>query len=72
MAHKNDVVEKMLAGETLANCRSSVTGSRGNVDVEEFDIVDAAGVIMGTMTVREETDTHHPFNSRRTVTRADK
>lgn len=65
-------MEKILDGETLANCLSSISGSQGNVDVEHFDIVDAVGVIAGTIAVREESDTHHPFNAHRIVTRSEK
>lgn len=69
MAYPDDVKAEMRDGETLANQRSSVTGSRGNVD--EFEILDADGPLVGLMTVREEMDPHPPHLSHRTVSRSD-
>ena len=58
MAYPYDVKAEMRDGETLANQHSSVAGSRGNVDVDEFEILDADGRLVGLMTVREEMDPH--------------
>lgn len=72
MDYEEDVAAEMRAGETLGKGRSRPTAGRNNVKENDFDIIDSQGIIIGTMTVREETDTDFPFNVRRTVTRSDK
>jgi hypothetical protein len=72
VTYEDDVTAKLSIGELLTNRRTSVHGSRQNIDVEEFEIVSVAGQVVGMLTVREETDPNPPFFTQRTVTRSDK
>lgn len=69
MAYEADIADKLSALETLTNRRVREEGSRRNVDVEEFDIVDVHGRTVGVLTVRELMDPSLPFHVHRTVTR---
>lgn len=41
MPHEADIADKLGANEVLTNRRTREEGSRGNVDIEKFDIVGA-------------------------------
>lgn len=69
MTYETDIAEKLGGNEELTNRRTRSEGSRGNVDIEEFDIVDADGRLVGVLTVRESMDPSPPFFTERTVTR---
>jgi hypothetical protein len=71
MALDADIAEKLRAGESLTRRRSRTEGARGNVDVEEFDIVCAAGTQTGVLTVREAMDPSPPHFTQRSVSRTE-
>ena len=53
VAYEADIAEKLGRDEVRTNRRTRSEGSQGNVDIEEFDIVDANGRLVGMLTVRE-------------------
>lgn len=55
--------------QRLVHRKGLSEGARGNVDVDVYDVVDAAGVVVEQVTVRDEMDPHPPFLSRRSFTR---
>lgn len=54
MDYEEDLAAEMRAGETLGKGRSRPTAGRNNVEGDDFDIIDSQGIIVGTMTVRED------------------
>jgi hypothetical protein len=61
---------KLPADHLLVHRLHTTAGARGNIDVDIYDVLDASGAIVEQVTVREEMDTHFPFNERRTYTRS--
>lgn len=67
-----DLSEELELGEgqRLLHRSHSTSGARGNIDVDVYDVLDAAGRLVEQVTVREEMDPHPPFLSRRSVVRS--
>ena len=60
---------QLADGHQLVHRKHSTSGAQNNVDVDDYDVLDASGKLIEQVTVREEMDTHFPFHERRTFTR---
>jgi hypothetical protein len=60
---------QLPASHCLVHRKHTTAGARGNIDIDVYDVVDASGMLVEQVTVREEMDPHFPFHERRSFTR---
>lgn len=64
-------VLRLKDGETIANQRSITTGFMGQIDQDTYDVLDAAGLKVGSVVYTDETAVKKPFRRSQRVVQRD-